>query len=261
MLLDVHTHIDSYLGGYSEIALEQIRHLRILSISNSMSFLSYAKNKEIAKKCPFVIPTFGIHPENAPQFVDRQEEIEMAAQESLFLGEVGLDMHFVKDRSKYEAQRQVFEMFLDCAKKYDKLVIVHTKGAEDEVLKMLQHYKIQRAIIHWYSGPIDTYFKMVREGYRFSIGFMVMHSDFIRIIAKRIPREQLLIETDNPGGFEWKNGRPGMPLLVRDISKEIARLRNQSQEEQEHEVWENFMNMLTPDERKQVLNLTKEIRS
>lgn len=253
MLLDVHTHLDDYVGIYLNTAVEQIKQYKIISISNSRSFASYRNNVEIAKMSRFIIPIFGIHPLEAHHFRGMETEIRQAVRSSLFLGEIGLDYTVVKDPNKQEAQREVLEILLDEAAKQKKLVIVHSRGAEDDVLKMLRHYNVRRVIIHWYSGPIDTYTKLVDEGYKFSIGFMVMHSDFIRVIARRIPMEQILIETDNPGGYESKHKKPGMPGLTKNVIREIGRLRNISSHEVEQKTWENFMNMLTPSERSAII--------
>jgi TatD DNase family protein len=258
MLLDAHTHLDMYQGTYLDMAIEEIRQLRILSISSSMDPGSYRKNREIASRCPLIIPAFGVHPWNAHHYADKLNQMEQMAEESLFLGEVGLDAYFVRDREKLNAQKLVFEYFLKEAARLDKLIIVHTKGAEEEVLEMLRRHKVRRAFIHWYSGPIDAYMGLVAEGYKFTIGFMVSHSDFIRVIARRIPREQMLLETDNPGGFEWKHGRPGMPHIIKEVAREVARLTNQSHHEIEEMAFENFMNTLTFHERSVVVQAIRK---
>jgi TatD DNase family protein len=218
-----------------------------------MDLIGFEKNKEIAGRQSLVIPTFGIHPWNAPHFADKLDELERALDESVFIGEIGLDYYFVKDKSQYKHQMKVFEFFLNEAKKKDKLVIVHTKGAEDDVLKMLHQYKIQRAIIHWYSGAIETYEKMIQSDYKFSIGFMVKNSSLIQTIAKQMPIEHLLTETDNPGGYGSYHKKPGMPSLIKDVLNKIAELRECSNEEIESLVWKNFLNILTENERQMIV--------
>ncbi|MFP4497469.1 MAG: TatD family hydrolase, partial [Vulcanimicrobiota bacterium] len=209
MLLDIHTHIERYKGSYKKTALKEIRKLGILSISNSVDLPSYEDNRELAEKNPLIIPSAGIHPINADYYINKFEEIETAVNSSLFVGEVGLDGKIPGDKTHFDNQKKVFEFILKRAKELDKPVIVHCREAEEETYEMLKRLKLERVVIHWYSGPIETYIKMVRRGFKFSIGFMVLHSDFIRVIARRINREQLLIETDNPAGYEKNHHIPG----------------------------------------------------
>lgn len=82
------------------------------------------------KKCELIIPAFGIHPWNAPAHVDRLDKLAEAIDQTPLIGEIGLDHHFVKDSSRYLAQRKVFEFFLQEARRSNKIVNLHSKGAE-----------------------------------------------------------------------------------------------------------------------------------
>ena len=253
MLLDVHTHIGSYRGAYLETALEEMRRQRIAAVSNCIDLPCHRRTVEISTRCSLVIPAFGIHPRYAADYVNKLEVIDQKVREALIIGEVGLDADLAKKSGNGDQQEQLFRFILDRAKKYEKMVILHTDGAEERVLELLEKYDLQRVIIHWYTGPINVYRRMVERGYGFSIGYMVLFSDFIRVIARRIPKEQLFLETDNPGAFEARCSRPGMPHLIDDVRREVARLRNQSHHEITQQNWENFMNLLTLGERREIL--------
>jgi len=224
MLIDVHSHLDRYEENL-EYVLEEIRRHRIFTISNSMDLPSYKRNLEIASRCNLVLPTFGIHPWNAPEYIDSLEDLRKAIKQSPMLGEIGLDHHFVRDASQYPAQAQVFEFFLKAASEQGKIVILHTKGAEQEVLRLLHCHNIGRAIIHWYSGPLDVLRAMVDHGLYFTVGVEVLYSQHIQTIARDLPSERLLTETDNPGGQKSLTGTIGMPLLIRDVIQTLAELR------------------------------------
>ncbi len=225
MLIDAHSHLDRYEDGL-ESALEEITRHMIFTISNSMGLPSYRRNLEIGALCEFVLPTFGVHPWNASEYADRLADLNEAIEQSPMLGEIGLDHHFVDDASQYPAQRNVFEFFLAAAREQGKIVNLHTKGAEADVLHLLNRYGIQRAIVHWYSGPLDVFHKLVARGICFTIGVEVLYSEHIQTIARALPAEQLLTETDNPGGPKGFTGSLGMPLLVRDVVQALAGLRN-----------------------------------
>lgn len=246
MLIDAHSHLDLYEDALNS-ALEQIERHSIFTVSNSMGLESYERNLEIAEACDWVLPTFGVHPWNAPEYTDHLQDLRTAIEKSPILGEIGLDYHFVEDASQYPAQRAVFEFFLAAAKEQDKVVNLHTKGAEKEVLDLLHRYDIQRVIVHWYSGPLDTFHAWVARGAYFTIGIEVRYSEHIQTIARELPSGQLLTETDNPGGPKWLTGEPGMPLLIRDVVQALAELRNTAAEVIIQTVESNFARCIRDD--------------
>jgi len=177
MLIDAHSHVDRYslVDGHAlEFALAEIAQHRILTISNSMDLLSYRRNLEIGEECDLVLPAFGIHPWNAPEYVDSLQDLSEAIEQSPMIGEIGLDHYFVEDAAAYPDQQKVFEHFLGAAKEQEKIVNLHTKGAEHKVLKLLDRYDIQRLIVHWYSGPLDIFRELVARGAYFTVGIEVM---------------------------------------------------------------------------------------
>jgi TatD DNase family protein len=134
MLVDAHTHLDHHTSDEIYDVINEINKKKIISISNSMDIPSYIKNLDISKKSKFIIPTFGIHPWNAPEYSDRLEEMEDFIDKTPMIGEIGLDFHWVQDRGQYEDQRKILKFFLQKAKEQNKIVNLHTKGAEQEIL-------------------------------------------------------------------------------------------------------------------------------
>lgn len=248
MLIDAHAHLDRYGDGL-ESALSEITQHGIFTISNSMDLPSYERNLEIARRCELVLPIFGVHPWNAPEYVDRLKDLSDALEHSPMIGEIGLDHHFVEDPSAYPAQRQVLEFFLTAANEQGKIVNLHTKGAEREILGLLDRYGIRRAIVHWYSGPLDVFGEMVERGVTFTVGVEVLHSDHIRAIARQVPSRQLLTETDNPGGPKSYTGALGTPLLVREVVEALARLRETTAEAVTETVQANLARLVEGDPR------------
>jgi TatD DNase family protein len=250
MLVDAHSHIDRYdlLGaGVLESALGEIAQHRIFTISNSMDLPSYRRNLAIGEMCDLVLPTFGVHPWNAPRYTHRLDDLREAIEQSPMIGEIGLDFHFVKNASEYPDQRRVFEFFLAAAREQGKIVNLHTKGAEEVVLELLDRYDIPRVIVHWYSGPLDIFSELVTRGVYFTIGVEVMYSKHIRTTAHKIPSEQLLTETDNPGGPKEFMGEPGMPILVRDVVQAVAEVRKTTVEAITRAVQSNLIQLIQDD--------------
>ena len=246
VLIDAHTHLDMY-GDRLDEALSEIQTRRILSLTNSLDLNSYNRNVEISRQCPFIIPSFGIHPWSAPDNVDNLDDFTEPVARTPMIGEIGLDYHWVENKEDYPAQHKVFEFFLAAAKEHDKAVNLHTKGAEKEILDLLRTYDLPRVIVHWYSGPLDIFEKLIDRGCFFTFGCEVSHSEEIRELARRIPLELLLTETDNPGGAQWLSGEIGMPSLVTDVLRELAELRNRRFEDLDRIVEGNLLRLVQSD--------------
>ena len=245
MLIDTHSHPDRY--GDPDSALGQIKGLGILTLANSMDPASYLRNLDISRECELVVPCFGIHPWNAPEHADRLAYLSRFVEQSPVLGELGLDFFFVKDASARPAQVKVLEFFLDAASQHDRLVILHTKGAEAEVLRLLDAHGVRRAIIHWYSGPLDIMEDFLARGACFTIGVEALRPGPVQKIARRIPDELLLTETDNPGGYEWLTGEPGTPGLIQDVVGALARIRETTEERIIQTVHRNLGRLIRDD--------------
>jgi len=246
MLIDAHAHLDGY-GEELEPALGEIEDHRILTIAVSMDLPSYQRNLEIGERCDLVLPSFGVHPKRAPQYADRLRELSNAVVQSPMIGEIGLDFHWVEDSSQYPAQKKVLEYFLAASREQKKIVNLHTKGAEKEILDLLERYDIQRAIVHWYSGPLDILRALIEYGAYFTVGVEVLYSRSIQAIARELPMERLLTETDNPGGLKWLRGTIGMPQVIREVVQAIAELKQTTAETITKTVYNNFMRLAKDD--------------
>ena len=157
MLLDAHTHLDHYDDETLDAALDEIVAQRILTVAVAVDPPSYARTREIAARSSLILPCFGIHPWQAHRYAHDLGAIEPLVDASPLLGEIGLDYVWDEDPAHYPAQRAVFAHFLQAASAQDKIVNLHTKGAEHDVVTLLDRYGVRRAIVHWYSGPRDAF--------------------------------------------------------------------------------------------------------
>ncbi|MHB8055935.1 MAG: TatD family hydrolase [Candidatus Aminicenantales bacterium] len=252
MLIDAHTHLDGYdllEPGALDAALAEIAQQRIFTVTNSMDLPSFRRNLEIAGKCDLVLPVFGVHPWYASDYIGRLPELREAAERSPMIGEIGLDHYFVEDRAADRDQARIFEYFLGLAMDDDKIVILHTKGAERETLDLLNRYHIRRAIVHWYAGPLEILKEMAARGMYFTVGVEVLYSAHIQTIAAAIHPDRLLTETDNPGGPKEYIGKPGMPVLLKDVVRKLAEVRKTSEKFIVDTVRANFLELLGDDPR------------
>jgi TatD DNase family protein len=248
MLIDAHVHLDKY-GYQLDEALKQVETERIFTVATAMDVPSYLEMRKIGERSDLVLPTFGVHPRRAAAYADRLPEISRYIETSPAIGEIGLDFHWVKDASTYPAQRKVLEYFIAAAAEQKKFVNLHTKAGEKEILDLLEKYDVRRAIIHWYSGPMEILKAMVDFGCYFTIGVEVRYSDYIKKIAQAVPDHLLLTETDNPGALKWlkKNDEIGMPAAIKDVVNAIAELRQSTTVEIQRLVQTNFSRLMADD--------------
>jgi TatD DNase family protein len=260
MLIDAHSHLHHYPNTLLLTVLAQIKSLSIRTLAVAMDIPTYQKSRLLAERTPQIIPALGVHPWQAADNVRALKKMLPLLADVPVIGEIGLDFHWVTDTDTYLAQRKVLEFFLAAAHDFNKPVNLHTKGAEAEILDYLRQYGIQRALIHWYSGALATFEDYVEEGHYFSIGVEVLFSEQIRAFARALPLDQLLTETDNPGGLPWlceqhPDARsPWHPHLINDhalpsaivpVYEALAALKGISVHRLEEIVEANFERYLT----------------
>ena len=258
VLVDAHAHIDEYPDTWLGAVLNQLEEERIVTVSTAMAPQAYERALLIQERSNYVVATLGVHPWNAPYYVTRLDELEDMLEDSPMFGEVGLDFRNVRDSSQYDAQERVLEFFLSAAKDQDKVLNIHTSGAEPEVVELLERYDIRRAIIHWYSGPREPLQRMIERGYYFTFGCELLASEQIQAIAHAVPVDRLLTETDKPGGPQWVFGEPAMPDLVKTVLQALAIVHGMDTTEMAEKVRQNMLCLVGSDNR--LDRLTKALR-
>ena len=231
--------------------LATLEERRILTFGVAMDPGSFTRTSRIAGRSPWVVPAFGIHPWRAADHAADLAALDPFIARAPMLGEVGLDFHWVDDTATYPAQRQVFDYFVAAARREGKILNVHTKGAEREILAALDPDVARRTIIHWYSGPPDLLDGFFDLGASFTVGVEVLHSDPIRRIARAIPLELLLVETDSPGGEQFLDGTRGTPAAITRVIDHLAALRDTTPHDLATAIRANILRLMGDDPRLQ----------
>lgn len=249
MYIEAHTHLESFNDNIDK-AIEIINDKKIITLANSMDIDSYLLNKEYSKKSEYIIPCFGIHPWSVKSVDFNKEEVTEYIKECKMVGEIGLDFFWEEDESSYPKQVEVFEFFIDQSKKYNKVVNVHTKGAEKEILEILSKYNYYRCIIHWYSGPLDILKELIDRGCYVTISVDVGYSELTDEIIDTISIYKILTETDGPTALEWVNGEYAYPDKIEDIVDYIAERKNISHKELKEIIYMNYYTLINNIDRK-----------
>lgn len=238
-MLDAHCHIDMYPDP--ESVLLECERLGIITISmtNLPSHFEVGYRHFINQKKARL--ALGFHPLLSDKYESEFDKFASYVNETSYIGEIGLDFSNEGIGSK-EIQLKYFYKIIELISTQKKIISLHSRKAEKEVLQILVEYKIQNAIFHWYTGSIKTLGLIVDHGYYFSVNnSMILTNNGIKII-KSIPKERILTETDGP--YIKINNRLIKPWDVVEVYKYLANSWGWSMDEVIKLVKDNFSKLL-----------------
>jgi TatD DNase family protein len=239
-LIDSHCHIDmpqfdadrdevvarARAAGVQEMLIvggvdEEQGHRRALRVADSLGFPVSA----------------GVHPHEAKLATEAvYDELRGLAREGriVAIGEIGLDFHY--DHSPREVQREVFRRQVRLAREVGLPMIVHTREADDETATLLEEEGAAGAggVIHCFTGGAELARRAVAVGFFVSFSGIAAfpRSEGIQEVAKTLPLDRLLVETDAPFlAPPPHRGKRNEPAFVVDVARKIAALRGMAVEE------------------------------
>ena len=248
---DNHAHLDDEKFDLDrEEVIEKIEREDIGFISAGYSLEGSKKAIELSKKYDFIYATVGISPNDIPQTEDELwkmlDEIERLAKENpkvLAIGEIGLDYYWEKDEEMREIQRKAFIEQINMANKLDLPIVIHTREAVMDTLKILKENKVEnKGVFH--CCPLNR--ELVKEGLK--LGFYISFAGPVTFknsknaneIIEMVPNDKMLIETDSPYlSPEPLRGRRNDPRNVKYIANKIAEVKGMSSEEVGKITYEN----------------------
>lgn len=139
----------------------------------------------------------GLHPLLAAESKREVLLFKKLVDQTSYIGEIGLDFSKEGIATKDEQVAALREL-VSAIRGKKKIVSVHSRKAEKDLLALLCEYEIENVIFHWYSGPVDLIPVILEQGYYFSVNEAMCLSKNGRAIIERIPRDRLLTETDAP---------------------------------------------------------------
>jgi TatD DNase family protein len=237
MLVDTHCHLD--FPAFDHDRDEVIKRAKehgvgyIVNIGSSLSGSSKALELSVVYDC--IYATVGIHPHEADNF---NQNVRIALEglvkkeKVVAIGEIGLD--YFRNYSQAENQRKLFLSLLQLARELNLPVVIHSRQASADTLKTLKKVMPVKAVLHCFSG--DNGFLQACLDLGFSISFTCNltynKAEKLREIAKSVPLEKLLLETDapflSPEGFRGKRNEP---FQIELLAGYIARIKGVSEEE------------------------------
>ena len=237
-IIDTHAHVDQLEDLPN--ALQRAHEAGVSDIvAMSVDLDSMKKLVGIAQQYqqPKIHLSLGVHPgmiesQTKPSALDFMRE---HSPQACSIGETGLDYWYKwarKDEAVRQKQKDFFAVHLDLAREFDLPIVIHSRGAWQDCLKLTKTAGVVRALFHWYSGPEDILDQILDAGFYVSSSPSVAYSPESRRAMARAPLERILIETDSP--VNYKDGETFFKAEPKDVTrtwKALAQLKNMDEEE------------------------------
>jgi TatD DNase family protein len=256
MFIDSHAHVDGLeFDSDRELVIERALAARVEVILNVGTGDPHGDAFERAVRFgeahPSIYTAVGTHPHDARLYNNLAEEktrrlIRQSAKVVAW-GEIGLDFHY--DNSPRDVQMDVFARQLRCAADLDLPVIIHTREAESQTIEILKsEYSsgAKRGVFHCFSGSLDLAKAALDLDFLISFSGIVTFkkAEALREVARYIPSDRLLIETDCPflAPVPFR-GKRNEPAYVTEVARCLAVERKLPIEEIASATSENFLRL------------------
>jgi TatD DNase family protein len=239
-LIDSHCHIDQYPNPL-DLAKECERSgIIVIGMTNLPSH--FEKGYQHLRTFKSIRLALGMHPLLADLHEKEFPIFAKYIEKTSYVGEVGLDFS-PEGLPLKKNQILSFERILQEVSGKKKLLSIHSRKAECEVLDYLLEYKVRNAIFHWYTGPLKLIPKIVDAGYYFSINTSMIKSKSGQAVIAKIPKNALLTESDGP--FIKAGNLPVKPSDVVHVNRFLASFNRVSEPEMQAAIKNNFRQLIS----------------
>lgn len=250
MLVDSHAHIDGpEFDNDRDDVIARAHQAGVSTILNvgtgDPNSGAFERAVALAEKHESVFAAVGVHPHDARLLDEPAEErlVSLVANSSRVVawGEIGLDFHY--DNSPRDTQRRVFSRQLQLAREAKLPVVVHTREAEDETIEILRDEDARSGVMHCFSGSGRLAQQCIELGFHISFSGIITFkkAEGLREVARNVPLERLLVETDCPYLAPVPHrGKRNEPAFVVEVARYVADLRGLTLEEFAGVTTDNF---------------------
>lgn len=227
-MIDVHCHFDMMPNPETYVRQKEEMGDVVIGMTNLPSHFQMGQPYIMHYK--HIRLGLGFHPLLAAENKNELPLFKRMVDETSYIGEIGLDFSREGYASK-EEQITVLKEILTTLRGKRKIVSVHSRRAEKELLGLLREFNIENVIFHWYSGSVSLIPAILERGYYFSINEAMTLSHSGKSIIDKIPQDRILMETDAPYNSRCsiQNAMRNMgvteALIKRNFDELISRLR------------------------------------
>ena len=235
MFVDSHCHLDCIdLSDFDDNFENLIQHSIDAGIEHmlcvSINLQKYPGMLDKVRAYPNISVSAGMHPMADESDVFTVDYLSTLAKDEkvVAIGETGLDYYYHKGDTQWQLQR--FRSHVQVANEVGKPVIIHTRDAGDDTLMVLREENAEKCggVIHCFTETQKFAERAMELGFMISISGIVTfrNADSLRAIAKTIPDDRLLIETDSPylAPVPYR-GKQNQPAYVNKVAETLAEIR------------------------------------
>ncbi len=253
MYVDSHLHLDfPAIREQLEAVLERASAAGVTRLLNIVCAGSKegrpAEAVAAAESDPRIQVAMGVHPHDASAATPQLErELRRWAEHPRVVGwgEIGLDFHY--DNSPRRVQRDVFVRQLAAARELGQPVIIHSRDAAEETCRLLEehfaHGRHPGGVMHCFTYDWAVAERCLGFGFHLGFGGIVTfpRSEELREVARRVPDDRFLIETDSPYLAPVPHrGKTNEPAFVVEVARKLAQVRDTAVEEIARQSTRNF---------------------
>ncbi len=252
-LVDSHCHLhllDAHTQNDLTAVIQRAQQQGLIYILNvSVNIREFPVILAIAKQYPAIGLSVGLHPNEQKESVDVQTLLRLGADPLVVaIGETGLD--YFRSTGDLTWQHDRFRLHIQAAKKLSKPLIIHTRQAKEDTIRIMQEEIANevRGVMHCFTEDWAMAKQALDMGFYISFSGIVTFKNALSIqdVAKQVPLDRILIETDAPYlAPEPHRGQANEPAYARYTAEYLAKLRGISLEAFAEQTTQNFFNLFT----------------
>ena len=250
MFIDSHCHLD-----FPDLAKELDQLLRNMldnqvthALCVSVNLPDFPRVRALAEAHSNLFASVGVHPDYEDEIEPTAVQLaELAAHAKVIaIGETGLD--YFRLQGDLEWQRERFRQHIRAAKAVNKPLIIHTRSAAEDTLRIMREEGADQVggVMHCFTESWEVAQQAMAMNFYISFSGIVTFKNAVTLkeVARLIPLDRMLIETDSPylAPVPFR-GKQNQPAFVRHVAEEIARLRSVTLEEIGAATTHNFFNL------------------
>ena len=256
MLVDSHCHLDMLdLSAYDhglDGVLESARETGVEQLlCVCINLEDYPRMLSLVEPHREVAVSVGVHPNEQGGREPEVEELVDHAQHPrvVAIGETGLD--YFRSQGDVEWQRERFRKHIAAARRSGKPLIVHSRDAREDTLQIMEEEgaAVAGGVMHCFTGDWDMAQRAMEMNFYISFSGIVTFNSAreLKEIARRLPAQRMLVETDCPYLAPVPHrGKPNQPAYVRYVAEHIAELRGESLADIARATTKNFNTLFSP---------------
>lgn len=246
MLVDSHCHLDfPELVENLDSILDSMKANDVAAaLCVGVNLEDFPNVRKIAEDHPHVFASVGVHPDYEVSEPSIDAIMSLANHPKVVaIGETGLD--YFRLQGDLEWQRERFRTHIRAAKRLDKPLIVHTRSASSDTLRIMKEEGAEEVggVMHCFTESLEVARAAMEMNFHISFSGIVTFKKAVELkeVAKAVPLDKMLVETDSPylAPVPYR-GKTNQPAYVRHVAEEIATLKGISLEEVAASTTSNF---------------------